>query len=83
MKNFKVNTSDNVELDCNISGEGIPLVFVHEFGGDQRSWQNQVNYFSRKYQCITFNARGYPPSEVPSSVESYSQSRAVEDIIDV
>lgn len=83
MKNFKVSTSDNVELDCNISGEGIPLVFVHEFGGDQRSWQNQVNYFSRKYQCITFNARGYPPSEVPSSVESYSQSRAVEDIIDV
>ena len=44
-----------------------PIVFVHEFSGDLRSWEAQMRYFSRRYRCIAFNARGYPPSEVPSS----------------
>jgi pimeloyl-ACP methyl ester carboxylesterase len=83
MKNITVTTSDNVELDCNVCGQGNPLLFVHEFGGDQRSWHNQISYFSRRYQCITFNARGYPPSSVPASVEFYSQNRAVEDMIQI
>jgi len=58
-------------------------VFVHEFAGDMRSWEQQVRAFSRRYRCITFNARGYPPSDVPGGVESYSQMRAAEDIRDV
>jgi pimeloyl-ACP methyl ester carboxylesterase len=32
---------------------------------------------------VTFNARGYPPSSVPPGVASYSQDRAVADIIAV
>jgi pimeloyl-ACP methyl ester carboxylesterase len=55
-------------------------VFVHEFAGDARSWEPQVRYFSRRYRCIAYNARGYPPSEVPADVERYSQARARDDI---
>jgi pimeloyl-ACP methyl ester carboxylesterase len=58
-------------------------MFVHEFGGDHRSWEPQMRYFSRRYRCVTFGARGYPPSDVPSDVDSYSQERAVKDIRDV
>ena len=61
-------------------GEGLPLVFVHEFAGDYRSWQPQVRFFARRYRTIASNARGYPPSEVPRDPAAYSQEHAAEDI---
>ena len=78
-----ITTTDNVKLHVEEAGEGKPIVFVHEFGGDQRSWEPQVRFFSRRYRCITFNARGYPPSDVPDGLEKYTQARAVDDIRDV
>ena len=78
-----ITTTDDVKLHVEEAGEGQPIVFVHEFGGDQRSWEPQMRFFSRRYRCITFNARGYPPSDVPAEVERYSQARAVDDIRDV
>jgi pimeloyl-ACP methyl ester carboxylesterase len=62
------------------AGSGTPIVFVHEFAGDARSWEPQVRYFSRRYRCIAYCARGYPPSDVPESHERYSQERARDDI---
>lgn len=61
-------------------GQGVPLVFVHEFAGDYRSWHLQVCFFARRYRTIAFNARGYPPSDVPDDLSAYSQDLAVEDI---
>lgn len=75
-----VTTDDGVKLYYEETGRGIPIVFVHEFAGDYRSWEQQVRYFGRYYRCITFNARGYPPSEVPKDGEKYSQERARDDI---
>ena len=71
---------DGVGLYYEVTGEGFPLVFSHEFGGDHRSWEAQVRHFSRRYQVITYNARGYPPSDVPDRAEDYSQDRVVEDL---
>ena len=73
-------TDDGVRLYYEDTGSGTPIVFVHEFAGDHRSWEPQVRFFSRRYRCIPFNARGYPPSEVPDDVARYSQARAVDDI---
>jgi pimeloyl-ACP methyl ester carboxylesterase len=53
---------------------------VHEYGGSCRSFDLQVAAFRARYRCVTFNARGYPPSELPASAESYSQDHAVADI---
>ena len=75
-----LTTDDGVKLFFEESGSGVPIVFVHEFAGDSRSWQSQVRHFSLKYRCIAFNARGYPPSEVPEKAEKYSQERARDDI---
>jgi pimeloyl-ACP methyl ester carboxylesterase len=58
-------------------------VFVHEFSGDHRSWEPQVRHFSRRYRCVTYNARGYPPSDVPDDPAAYSQDLAVTDLISV
>src|SRR5215218_6123503 len=76
-------TSDGVQLFYESAGKGTPIVFVHEFGGNHWSWEPQVSYFSRRHECITFSARGYPPSDIPGDVENYSQSRAADDIIGV
>jgi pimeloyl-ACP methyl ester carboxylesterase len=75
-----LTTDDGVKLFYEEAGTGIPIVFVHEFAGDCRSWEPQLRYFSRRYRCIAFNARGYPPSEVPEDFERYSQARARDDI---
>lgn len=79
----KIKTSDGVELYVEETGEGTPVLFIHEYAGDHRSWEPQVRHFSRMYRCITYNARGYPPSDVPDDVSSYSQDRAREDARDV
>ena len=62
------------------TGEGAPVVFVHEFAGETRSWHLQVRALARRYRCIPFNSRGYPPSEVPADPGAYSQRHAVDDI---
>jgi len=72
---------DGVKLYYEITGSGYPLLFSHEFAGDYRSWEVQVRYFARRYQVITYNARGYPPSDVPEDLSAYSQARAAEDIV--
>ena len=78
-----ITTDDDVQLYYEEAGSGDPLLFVHEFGGDHRSWEPQIRFFSRRYRCITYGARGYPPSEVPEDVAMYSQQRAVIDAINV
>ena len=72
--------SDGARLYYEEAGTGIPIVFAHEFSGDLWSWEKQIQHFSRRYRCIAFNARGYPPSEVPASLSRYSHKHAVDDI---
>ena len=76
-------TNDGVELFFETTGSGTPIVFVHEFAATSQSWEPQVRHFSRMHQTITVNARGYPPSSVPPDASSYSQNRAVADILTV
>src|SRR6476646_2333032 len=71
---------DGVRLYYEETGSGSPLIFVHEFAGDLRSWEPQLRHFGRRYRCVAFNARGYPPSDVPESPAAYSQSLAADDI---
>jgi pimeloyl-ACP methyl ester carboxylesterase len=42
-----------------------------------------VEHFRRRYRCIVYAARGYPPSDVPRHLEAYSQERAVLDALAV
>lgn len=71
---------NGIRLHYEEAGQGVPLVFVHEFAGEAQSWQLQVRFFARRYRTIVFNARGYPPSDVPTPGAAYSQDHAVEDI---
>lgn len=74
---------DGTRLHVEEQGDGTPLLFIHEFAGDHRSWGPQVEHFRSRYRCITYAARGYPPSDVPTELEAYSQQTAVTDALAV
>ena len=71
---------DGIDLYYEEHGSGFPLIWSHEFAGDYRSWQPQAQFFSRRYRVVTYNARGYPPSSVPGSIDDYTQDRSVDDL---
>jgi len=83
MSTLTVRTGDGVSLHVESTGRGAPLLFIHEFAGDHRSWEPQVRYFSAGFRCIRYAARGYPPSGVPADPAAYSQQRAVADAVAV
>jgi pimeloyl-ACP methyl ester carboxylesterase len=76
-------TDDGVRLYFEETGAGLPVIFVHEFAGDLRSYELQMRHFGKRYRSLAFNARGFPPSDVPEQVSSYSQARAADDILAV
>lgn len=78
-----VHTEDRIGLYVEEAGAGVPVVFVHEFAGDHRSWEPQVRYLSRMHRCVTFASRGYLPSDVPSSPDRFSQDLARSDVISI
>jgi pimeloyl-ACP methyl ester carboxylesterase len=74
------SATGSIELYYEDTGRGFPLVWCHEFGGDYRSWEPQVRYFARRYRVITWNYRGYPPSQVPTNPDAYSVEIVVNDL---
>ena len=72
---------NGVELFYEITGDGPPVVFCHEFAGDYRAWEPQVRAFARLYQCITYSHRGFPPSSVPTDPAAYSQDLLIDDLL--
>ena len=73
-------TSDGVRLYIEETGAGDPIIFAHELHSDYRGWEAQVRWFSRSYRCVTFNARGYPPSDVLGDASLYGYPFVAHDI---
>ncbi|WP_243653842.1 alpha/beta fold hydrolase [Pseudonocardia endophytica] len=82
-RRWTVPTSDDVRLAVTETGSGTPILLLHEYAGDQRSWAAQVADLAADHRCITFAARGYLPSDVPSDPAAYSWRRAVDDAVAV
>jgi pimeloyl-ACP methyl ester carboxylesterase len=78
----EITSRDGTTLYAEAQGpeSAVPIVFVHELAGSCRSFDLQVADWRSQWRCITFNARGYPPSAVPPAVDSYSQGHAAADI---
>jgi pimeloyl-ACP methyl ester carboxylesterase len=78
-----IKMHDGVSLYYEEAGNGTPIVFVHEYAGDWRTWEPQMRFFSRAHRCVTYSQRGYPPSDVPTDPSKYGQNLAVDDVIAV
>lgn len=72
---------DGTRLYYEEAGQGTPVIFVHEYAGDYRTWEMQMRFFSRAHRCVTYSQRGYPPSDVPSDAAKYSQDIARDDVL--
>ena len=79
----KIKAADGVSLYYEEAGAGTPVVFVHEFAGDYRTWEPQMRRFSRSHRCVTYSQRGYPPSDIPDDPARYGQDVARGDVIAV
>ena len=77
----KIKSTDGAQLYYEEAGIGTPVIFVHEFAGDYRTWEPQMRAFSRSHRCVTFSARGYPPSDVPDDPSRYGQDIARGDVV--
>jgi pimeloyl-ACP methyl ester carboxylesterase len=75
----QATTPDGVKLYYEETGGGTPILFVHEYSGDWRSWEPQMRFFARRHRCITYSFRGYPGSDVPEVAAMYGQKHAVDD----
>jgi proline iminopeptidase len=76
-------TPDNVKLYYEETGDGAPIVFVHEFASDHRGWEPQMREFGKRYRCIAYSARGYTPSDVPADRNAYTYKHVMRDCVAV
>jgi pimeloyl-ACP methyl ester carboxylesterase len=79
----KISAADGVKLYVEEVGAGVPIVFVHEYAGDYRSFEPQLRHFCRQHRCVSYSQRGYPPSDVPGDPSRYAQDIARDDVIAV
>jgi pimeloyl-ACP methyl ester carboxylesterase len=78
-----IASKDGTRLYYEEAGTGTPVVFVHEYAADYRTWEPQMRHFARSHRCVTYSQRGYPPSDVPEDPAKYSQNLFRADVIAV
>ena len=76
-------TADNVKLYYEETGQGAPILFMHEFASDHRGWEPQMRELGKRYRCIAYSARGYTPSDVPAAPDAYSYMHVMRDAVAV
>src|SRR5471032_1028044 len=78
-----IQARDGTKLYYEEAGTGTPVIFVHEYAGDYRTWEPQMRHFSRSHRCVTYSQRGYPPSDIPNDPDKYLQDTFRDDVIAV
>jgi len=78
-----VTAKDGTRIYVEDSGSGHPILFLHEFAGDHRSWAPQVAHFSKTHRCVVMASRGYPPSDMPDDAAAYGHDIAAADAVAV
>ena len=77
----RFTSADGVEIYYESEGTGAPILFVHEFGGDYRSWARQVADLKSDHRCISYSARGFWPSAAPDDRSLYGQPQSSSDLV--
>ena len=71
---------NGVELHYLDQGSGVPVVFVHGGLEDYRSWQGQLETFSKRYRVIAYSRRYNYPNSGAAPDSSYSALVDAEDL---
>lgn len=68
----------NARLRGEMSGSGVPVVFLHAGVADRRMWADQMTHFSRFCQVLSYDRRGFGETESPDEPFSH-----VEDLVEM
>jgi len=71
--------SNGIELACDVTGRGEPLLFLHGLGSRGEDWAMQVPFFAARYRVITADMRGHGASSKPPG--PYSVRMMAEDVV--
>ena len=70
-----------ITLNCADLGEGPAFVFIPGLVGLYDAWSFQLEHFSKRYRCVTFDHRGTGESDKPTGVGAYSTQAIADDVI--
>lgn len=62
-------------------GKGEPLVLVYGIACPMNHWHHQIDYFSKRYQVITFDLRGHQKSNPVNDMKQLTMDALAKDII--
>lgn len=66
----------NINVYYEVSGDGFPIICLHNAGSDSSIWHFQTHFFKSKYQVIVIDLPGYGKSDrpkVPYTLEFYTE----------
>ena len=84
MEKAKINgPAGTLFVDDGGSG-GIPILFVHSFGGDTHQWDNQLAYFRKERRAIAMDMRGHGQSDAPfgNQYDIKEEAKDIEAVVD-
>ncbi len=65
----KININGNL-INYVESGEGVPVIFMHNGGGFWQTWKKQIEYFSKEYKVYGIDWPGFGESSNPDGLIS-------------
>ena len=76
-----IGQAGNLFVDDGGQG-GIPVLFVHSFGGSTLHWQKQLAHLRLKRRAVAFDLRGHGQSQSPAG-DDYEVASLADDIATV
>ena len=70
----------HITLNVEETGEGPVFLFIPGLVGLLNAWQYQIDEFSKRYRCISFDHRGAGDSDRPA-LDQYSTEDIAGDVI--
>lgn len=72
---------DGTSLFYEVVGKGRPLVFCYGLTCRKEHWRYQIEYFSQKFQVITFDYRGHHNSSQPANDQHLTLDWCAKDLV--
>lgn len=72
---------DGTEIYYELRGKGVPTIWVYGIACLMNHWHHQLEYFSQKYQVLSFDLRGHHQSEVPKDLSQMTVKAMARDLV--
>jgi pimeloyl-ACP methyl ester carboxylesterase len=59
---------------------GLPVLFLHAFGGVSDQWSNQLDHLRRDRRALAFDLRGHGESDAPNDPADYAVDSLADDV---